>query len=620
MREDYKKNFTDRLQFLGVVGPFILIMTFMCLLLRGSFKGWYLLAGTLVGLPVCWKWRWKGFWGTVLGLFSLYLVMYSSFVGSETIWQFGALVSIILGLFVTHQGYEEIKAMMFDLEIESQSRLENLIELDDQLKRSQKDWDEAEGDYREQISEKDKMITRLSLEVDTYEHSSQIIQNELKELQALNLSYLDQIEKNASQISKAKTDSISAQHEVELVQQQLALSSSERESKQSDYINELLSEIERLGAQIDDLSESLLIQSRHESSLAQQADDQGEQLVRLETLVSEKTAHICDLENRLVNQSAALKDQQEATENLNQALEEKEQQIETIQSQIRDRDERLADAAEKQKEIEHELSLARENLQIRDQQTQVLKSSKEELNNSYEYLKSSMDQKLKMKQSELEQLQNQVSQNQQRLKVLSDRQLDHEGTVKLYEERVLELEEELIEQQKTQSRYLSELNDARFALEQANMDLERLREAKSQIVEEPKVEEAKPSKHWLLQLQSILKQSSFKKIDWQHLPKDLSQEIVTLNQTKALYKQLREQFEEKNKVLEDARAKLFKAETQVEKIKKQRDQELASESELENNLQKSLFVKDEEIKTAEEEVLALNQMVTSLLQELETRA
>ena len=64
--------------------------------------------------------------------------------------------------------------------------------------------------------------------------------------------------------------------------------------------------------------------------------------------------------------------------------------------------------------------------------------------------------------------------------------------------------------------------------------------------------------------------------------------------------------------------KLFKAESQLERLKKEREQEQACESKLENDLEKNIFIKEDEIKSVEYEVSTLNALVDDLLRELES--
>lgn len=618
MSTNYKKNFTDRLQFLGVVGPFVIILTLFCVLLRGSFKGWYLFFVTLAALPMSWKWQTKGFFASLGALAISYLSMYPFFESGDRLWQMGGCLSLALGLFITHLGFEEIKAMLLDLQIESQSRLDNLIELDDQLKRAKKDWDLSEEEYLAQKADKDQLIQKLSLEADSLEQASQLMDKELKHLQQLNLKYLDQIEKSSQQISKLEVEQLRASEMLQTAQHELALSITDREVSQQNQIEENEFLIQKLNMEIFELEEKFEAQTEQESSLSQQAREYAQEMQKLEELLRDKVSEIYELHHALAIKETETLNFQREIEKRQRALLDKEKDILHNKTQIDERDQTINEFSKKNRDLEQNLLMSQANIEEMKAKIRKLELLKSELDKSQEYMQSSLEQKTKMKNLELEELNNELKQKRAQMTRLMERNNELGQAITMYEERTLALEMQNQENEKLSYSKLTEFNDARFALHQANLDKERLKKELGEIQEKGKSNlEKKPSKHWLLQLESILKQNSFRKVDLQHLPKDLSQEIVTLNQTKALYKQLREQFEDKNKTLEEIRDKLFKAESQFEKLKKQCEQDQAKESELESELQKNLFIKDQEVKIAEDEVLSLNEIIGSLLSEIE---
>lgn len=236
-----------------------------------------------------------------------------------------------------------------------------------------------------------------------------------------------------------------------------------------------------------------------------------------------------------------------------------------------------------------------------------------------EELQAAQQKRINSKNLEVEVLHRELEEKGAELNKLIQRNSEADQAIEMYEEKVRDLRNEIDEKAKISHKDLTDLNEARFALFQADLDKKRLKkDLTNQDAKQPVLPVVRPTnKHWLIQLQSILTQTKYRKVELENLPKDLKQEIVTLNQSKALYSQLRKQFEDKNKVLEEVREKLFKAESQLEKLKKQRDNALLEESAFEDELEKSLIVKNEEIQLVEDEVASLNLLVSELLQELE---
>ena len=593
---DYKKNFTDRLQFLGVIGPFTLLLTLFCLLIRGGASGWYLFVATLAGLPLSWKWRTKGLLASLGFLALLLFSMYPFFEGGEKLWQTGASLSLGLGLFITFLGFEEIKGMISDLQLESQSRLDNLIALDDEIKSLKKDWDLSEEDYHSQIENKDLTITKLSDQADALEKSTSIIQDELKEIQTKNQNYVYELEKQFKSLSKLEISHQKITEELEENKRELSLSLTDRERKYCEENEALRGKLDQKESQIFDLEEKLQTLSEYESNLSHEAGENALNIQKMEEALREKVSQIYALQDSLKAREGDIHSQKEQLEGLAKKLTEKEHEMVSIRSQIAERDKKIDQITQSSRDLSQDLTLAKDEIKA---------------------LGSEQSERIKSKNHEVEKLHQELEQKGAELSALKARNTDLDETLRMYEEKSIEQEEELDQKLAEKKEDLKLLNEARFALFQANLDKERLRKdivGQKAAPQTPK--ELPQDRHWLLQLQSILKNSKRQKIQIEKLPKNLRNEIVTLNQSKALYSQLREQFDDKSKVLDEVREKLFKAESQVEKLKKERESEASKDLQFENELEKSLFVKDEEIKTAEQEVLSLNTLINELLEEL----
>lgn len=613
MSQKVQKKFIDRLQFLGVIGPFVVLLTLFSALLYGSKHGWYLFAATLLGLPLSWKWSLRGYLATIGALSLLYLCMMPFFTYSEKLWQMGASMSLAVGLFTTFLGFEEIKMMMTDLQVESQSRLDNLIELDDKFNRSQKDWDISEENFKTEIREKNLLIEKLSGEADALEKTTQVMEAELLKLQSQNNDFIHEIEQKVKLKSRIEMELMEKKEELANLRKELSLSQSEREGELKAENGKLSHRISDLENQLYEIEEKIHEQQELESNMNKEATQQVANIKKMENSLREKVSELYELREQLSTRDKDVAKQQEEIDLLIKKVEGKEHELLNLRNQISEGERKLSGSQEKVRDLEQDLLLAQKHLQERENN---LKAVQEKLTGK-ETLALALEQKLESKNKEIENLYQDLEAEGKKLGEYLEREKKTALSKQNYEAKIVEIQSQLNKEKKKQFKELAKLNEARFALFQADLDKERLKAELFKEKESPQKTVKKAPRHWFLEIESILKQDKPRRIDLEKLPKDLSNEIVTLNQTKAMYKQLRLQFEEKNKVLDEVREKLFKAETDLEKLTKKRNEELASESKLENELEKDLFVKEQEISSIEDEVKDLNLLIQNLFKELE---
>lgn len=525
----------------------------------------------------------------------------------------GASMSLAMGLFTTFLGFEEIKMMMMDLQIESQSRLDNLIELDDKFNRSQKDWDLSEENFKSEVREKNFLIEKLSGEADSLEKTTQMMEAQLSKLQTQNNDYIHEIEQKGKLKSRIEMELLEKKEELSKLKNELSLSQSEREGELQSENEKLSYRVNELEGQIYEIEDKVHQQEEFELNMNKEANLYEENFKKMEDSLREKMSEIYELRELLNVREKDVSKQQEEISSLTKKMEAKEHDLLDSKMQISERERKISEGQQKIRDLEQDLNMSKRSL---EQTEMSLKTVQEKLAGK-ESIALALEEKLKSKNKEIESLYQDLEAEGQKINDYLEREKKTALSAQNYEAKMIEIQIQLEEEKKKQFKELAKLNEARFALFQADLDKERLRAELFSKEKEIPPKEKKPSRHWFLEIESILKQEKPRKIDLEKLPKDLSNEIVTLNQTKAMYKQLRLQFEEKNKVLDEVREKLFKAETELEKLSKRREEELASDSKLENELEKDLFVKEQEISSIEEEVQDLNQFIQSLLEELE---
>ncbi len=608
--EENQKKIQDRFQFLGLVGPLIILLTLFCTLLKGSPKSGYLFLMPLVGLPLCWKWRWKGFTGAIGGLLLLLIILYPHFHPNERLWQIGAAFSLGLGLFTTFMGFEEIKNILLKLHLESQSRLDNLIDLDEKLKLSEETWKYEEAELQNQLEKKTESLKREQEELNSLEKMSAALRSELEGQQTANQSLLEEVENKAREISGLEQSTLKASEYSKTVERKL-------EQSQGDREHIILRDLELLRGNLQQKEEEIaLLNDRLDDERQQQIDLDGkvakkeEAFQNMQEALRQKVSFIQELHEKLLLREQDLKKQKDEINGLLQAINQKEHEVLTIKSGLNERDFQIQKLNQKLRDTTQDLTVARSKIEEKKLQMKTIELKSEQVVSNLENTLKTSEIQLKHNTEELERQQHNLERKEAQIDSLTQ---DKESLVEQYECRLIELEEVRSKEDELVSRQFDELkklNDTRFALYQASLDKERLKKAIVSPTETPK--------HWLLQVEQLLKGDRSKRFDFSAFPKELSRDLLTLNQTKALYKQLRTQFDEKHEALEEARRELYKAETEENKRSKQSEHQNLNESPQERILEEDLSSKAEEIHCMESEVEVLNGLVLKLMKELET--
>ena len=407
--------------------------------------------------------------------------MYPFFDHYEKLWQVGASLSLGLGLFVTFLGFEEIKEMIRDQTLESQSRLDNLIELDDQLKRSQKDWDLSEEDYQSKIDNKDQMIASLSDQADSLEKSTAVMALELKDLQVSSQRYIDELEKCSLEQSEIEVERLHMTQKVQKIEDELSLSLSDREKNYCDENIHLGSQLEASKALAYELEEKLLDYSEQETNLSEQASINEGNLKEMQDSLREKVVQIYELQDRVSAKDSDVKKQQEEIDKAIKKLSEKEHELVSIKSQLNERDRKINDVCQKSRDQDQDLTVAQAQI---EKQKSMLK----QLENAQDDLQLNQEKKINSKNFEVESLHKELEEKGAQLNKLIMRNNEVDQTIHMYEERVIELQEEMDEKTRKKHADLTKLNEARFALYQASLDKERLRKE----ISNPTVVQAAP--------------------------------------------------------------------------------------------------------------------------------
>ncbi|MCH9633884.1 MAG: Chromosome partition protein Smc [Chlamydiae bacterium] len=603
--EENQTKIQDRLQFLGLLGPFIILLTLLCTLLKGSPKSSYLFVMTLLALPVSWKWRMKGFLISSGVLIISFLSFYPFFAPHEKLWQLGACLSLALGLFTTFMGFEEVKLFLSKLALESQSRLDNLIDLDEKFNKAQEVWKYEEAELQNELSKKSEALKRDHHEMASLEKMAGALRSELESLQESNSALLKEVEDKAREISNLEQTTLFAKEQGRQAQLQLAEGQGEREKRLIENVALLKDKIARNEQEVAALNERISENKEEQGLLKEELSQKAEAFKSMQEALRQKVASMQELQDKILLKDQDISHQKDEIKTLFQSINQKEHEVLTLKSALNERDFQIQKLNQNLRDTQQNLSQVRSKIEEKKLELKNNDLKNEQAIANYQNTIRTNEVQIKHLSEHVKGIQEELEQMELNVENLKD---DKKELVLQYEQKLQEIEEMHKNEEALVNRQFQELrklNETRFSLFQASLDKENLKANLAQKIEKPK--------HWLLQLERIMKGERSKRVDFSALPKELSKELLTLNQTKALYKQLRMQFDEKNDTLEMTRKELYDAETKIDELNKESEQLSLSKSSQESIVEKDLSEKNEEVDSLESEIETLNSLISELL-------
>ncbi|MBA2367887.1 MAG: hypothetical protein H0V82_02545 [Candidatus Protochlamydia sp.] len=136
----YEKRVENQVQFWTLIGPFLILLSIAVLLYKLS-SHWYFPLSTLIGIPLCVKWKMKGMAAALACLLTLSVVGYQSLNPDEGFWHVGMSLALAFSFIILTLSLEEVEGLIGKLQLESQSRLDNCLRLDEKLKTAESEWD-----------------------------------------------------------------------------------------------------------------------------------------------------------------------------------------------------------------------------------------------------------------------------------------------------------------------------------------------------------------------------------------------------------------------------------------------------------------------------------------------
>lgn len=186
------KRVCFQINFWALIGPLICLITFFVLYIKNTVTPITFPLALLIGVPICWKWKLKGFAGAALFIFFALTYHYSDLPLEERFWHLGIGLSILLSLLIAALSFEEVEALIEAIKLESRSRLENLWKLDEKLQQAGDELKKKKERIREgnmKLASYQKLLDRSTEEIvelrDTNQKINCELQQALKDLEQL---------------------------------------------------------------------------------------------------------------------------------------------------------------------------------------------------------------------------------------------------------------------------------------------------------------------------------------------------------------------------------------------------------------------------------------------------
>lgn len=367
------KKVESQVQFWSLLGPFFILLSISVLLLKISFH-WYFPLSALVGIPLCVKWKMKGMAAALCCLLFLSGIHYQTLELDDRYWHVGLALAMAFSFIVLTLSLEEAEGVVGKLKLESQSRLDNYLLLDEKLKQAELNWADIKEKSKAEAEALTQEILHLQEDKQTFYKLAQLAKDELvqvrnqhdlllqdlvykkqqvaqlyERLEEAEMTVQDFVNSDAEKrVQILKEDIASIEREKEILQGKIQLMETERQVCKEEKVC-LLQELE-------------VCRERDQLSLVAKKALEEEHLRDLQNwqvkydILEEENKKVVENHQRCLQESSRLRDlkerQQQVMEESWKKIEDSQKKIVDLEAQFRsERDERvLKDKQIKQQE------------------------------------------------------------------------------------------------------------------------------------------------------------------------------------------------------------------------------------------------------------------------------
>lgn len=394
------KKVERQVQFWSLIGPFLILLSITVLLFKVSAH-WYFSASALIGIPLCVKWKMKGM-ALSLGCLCLFSIIgYQALELDERYWHVGLSLAMAFSFIVLTLSLEEVQGLIDKVELESQSRLDNVVLLDEKWKIAELEWANEKEKSKVEVAVLNQEITRVQEDKQNFYKLSQLAKEELVQVKGQHDLLLQDLLYKKQQISQLHE----RLEETEITIQEFVNSDAE---KQMELLTESLAGLEK---EKEFLKAKMALAGTESQLLLQETERLREEL---EAMQARETSCLLERQHLLQNQN----EQQQALQLCQHKCQLVEQEKNSWQQQF----EQVRDL-----ETQH-----RQTIQQFQKKTQELETKfTEEYQQKNDHLgrRKELEEQLKSQEKGYQKTYEDLSQARQELAVKNDALIDLKQTV-----------------------------------------------------------------------------------------------------------------------------------------------------------------------------------------------
>lgn len=194
-----EKRIENQVQFWSLLGPFLLLFSVAIFIFKFS-SFWAFPFSILIGIPLCIQWKTKGLMGAVSALILVSVISYPELSVEERYWFIGWTIAVGLSFVILTLSFEEVESLVGKIQLESKSRLDNFLSLDDKLRSVEEEWKVEKLTYLSQISELSTENIKLQNDKEVFMKLSQLSKEELVQVARAHESLMNELVYKRQQI------------------------------------------------------------------------------------------------------------------------------------------------------------------------------------------------------------------------------------------------------------------------------------------------------------------------------------------------------------------------------------------------------------------------------------
>lgn len=196
-----EKKIENQVQFWSLLGPFFVLLSITVLLFKVS-PHWYFPVSGLIGIPLCVKWKMKGMAAALGCLFLLAGMGYQQLELDDRYWHVGLSLTMAFSFIVLTLSLEEGQSLIGKLQLESQSRLDNFLLLDENWKTAEQEWLIEKDKFKTETAALMQETASLQEDKQTFYKLAQLAKDELVQVRGQYNQLLQEILYKKQQIAQ----------------------------------------------------------------------------------------------------------------------------------------------------------------------------------------------------------------------------------------------------------------------------------------------------------------------------------------------------------------------------------------------------------------------------------